>query len=106
MPVTMRLAIYTCTIVLSSVLPSTASHVRSLGTPTKAYAEGRATQPIVANHHNFPLRILPLGASITYGQGSDDGNGYRNYIRGLLEQRDTVVDMVGNVNAGLMRDNV
>ena len=62
--------------------------------------------PIVPDHPQFPLRILPLGASITWGQASTDGNGYREHLRELLEQRDTTVDMVGTVHSGHMSDNV
>jgi hypothetical protein len=61
---------------------------------------------IVPHYPYFPLRILPLGASITWGQASTDGNGYRNHLRELLEQRCTLVDMVGNVQSGGMPDNV
>ncbi|KAL1602523.1 hypothetical protein SLS60_005939 [Paraconiothyrium brasiliense] len=61
--------------------------------------------PIVPDHPDFPLRILPLGASITWGQDSSQGNGYREYLRELLEQHSTVVDMVGTVHSGEMSDN-
>lgn len=61
---------------------------------------------IVPQHQRFTLRILPLGASITWGQGSSDGNGYREHLRGLLEQRGTIADMVGTVHSGKMPDNV
>ncbi|KAF1979182.1 SGNH hydrolase, partial [Bimuria novae-zelandiae CBS 107.79] len=53
----------------------------------------------------FPLHILPLGASITWGQQSTDGNGYREHLRNLLQERSTVVDMVGSVQSGQMGDN-
>ena len=66
----------------------------------------RDDDPIVPGHSNFPLRILPLGASITWGQKSSDGNGYRGHLRDMLQMRDTVVDMVGTVKAGNMTDNV
>jgi hypothetical protein len=32
----------------------------------------------------FYLRVMPLGASITMGAGSTDGNGYRKHIRDQL----------------------
>ncbi|KAJ4289580.1 hypothetical protein N0V90_010909 [Kalmusia sp. IMI 367209] len=101
----MQLTIYAFTIALSSILARIASHPHFPQTPTISFVEQRDTQPIVPNHHDFPLRVLPLGASITYGQGSTDGIGYRDFVRGLLQQRDTVVDMVGTVRAGLMKDN-
>ena len=57
-------------------------------------------------HGQSPLRILPLGASITYGQGSSDRNGYRKHLEQMLQHSGTVVDMVGTVSAGKMKDNV
>jgi hypothetical protein len=66
----------------------------------------RDDDPIVPGHSNFPLRILPLGASITWGQKSSDGNGYRGHLRDMLQKRSTVVDMVGTVKSGNMPDNV
>lgn len=41
-------------------------------------------------------RIMPLGASITFGVGSSQGNGYRDDLYTLLENDDNVVNMVGN----------
>ncbi len=54
---------------------------------------------------DIPLRIMPLGASITYGQGSSDGNGYRNWLRSNLTEAGNIVNMVGNQKNGNMRDN-
>ena len=33
---------------------------------------------------DFFLRVMPLGASITAGQGSKDNNGYRKFLRDAL----------------------
>jgi hypothetical protein len=55
---------------------------------------------------NFYLRILPLGASITFGQGSTDGNGYRKYVRDRLRFDGWAVNMVGTQQSGTMQDNV
>jgi lysophospholipase L1-like esterase len=52
-----------------------------------------------------PLRILCLGASITYGYGSSDGNGYRYSLRGKLIADGNAVNMVGSISAGNMSDN-
>ncbi|KAK3366410.1 SGNH hydrolase-type esterase domain-containing protein [Podospora didyma] len=52
-----------------------------------------------------PLRILPLGASITWGQGSSDGNGYRGVLRTRLTAAGIPADMVGSRQHGTMRDN-
>lgn len=55
------------------------------------------------------LRIMPLGDSITKGNGSGDRNGYRNRLRQkLLNQgvdKDISVDMIGSQAHGSMTDN-
>lgn len=52
-----------------------------------------------------PLRLMPLGASITYGLKSSNGNGYRNDLRQMLVRDGYQVDMVGSRKAGSMSDN-
>ncbi|KAH7022917.1 SGNH hydrolase-type esterase domain-containing protein, partial [Ilyonectria destructans] len=54
---------------------------------------------------NVELRLMPLGASITDGKGSDDGNGYRKTLRDLLVADGNKVDMVGSRESGDMDDN-
>lgn len=54
---------------------------------------------------NIPLRILPLGASITFGVKSSDGNGYRAALRQTLVDGGNPVNFVGNERNGTMRDN-
>ncbi|KND86328.1 hypothetical protein TOPH_09040 [Tolypocladium ophioglossoides CBS 100239] len=51
------------------------------------------------------LRLMPLGASITYGYLSSDGNGYRNDLRQILVSDGYTVDMVGSRKAGSMKNN-
>lgn len=46
-----------------------------------------------------------MGASITWGTGSSEGNGYRKYIRDLLTQNGNQVNMVGANHSGTMQDN-
>lgn len=60
--------------------------------------DGRAVKP-------FYLRIAPLGASITNGYLSSDGNGYRKYLRDELRLEGWPVNMVGSINTGTMNDN-
>ncbi|EEH50690.1 uncharacterized protein PADG_06769 [Paracoccidioides brasiliensis Pb18] len=50
------------------------------------------------------LRILPLGDSITYGQGSSDGNGYRLRLHTLLSPRHNV-EYIGQERDGSMNNN-
>lgn len=54
----------------------------------------------------FLLRIMPLGASITVGYHSSDGNGYRKWLRQQLRYSGWQVDMVGSLSNGSMHDNV
>ncbi|KAJ4289382.1 hypothetical protein N0V88_006861 [Collariella sp. IMI 366227] len=66
------------------------------------------SSPRAAYHHPLfyhPLTHPPLGASITYGVGSSDGNGYRLPLRTALISAGNVVNMVGSRQAGTMRDN-
>ncbi|KAI0207034.1 carbohydrate esterase family 3 protein [Astrocystis sublimbata] len=51
------------------------------------------------------LRVMPLGASITYGLRSPDGNGYRKYLRDQLVAYGNDVNMVGSRRNGSMDDN-
>lgn len=49
---------------------------------------------------------MSLGASITYGYRSSDGNGYRNDLLGLLQKGgNTNVTYVGSRNNGTMAEN-
>jgi len=54
----------------------------------------------------FELRILPLGASLTFGLFSESGNGYRKALRDQLRFDGWEVDMVGTKSHGNMKDNV
>ncbi|KAL3457120.1 SGNH hydrolase-type esterase domain-containing protein [Aspergillus heterothallicus] len=53
----------------------------------------------------FLLRVMPLGASITVGYRSTDGNGYRKALREQLRYAGWEVDMVGSLTNGTMKDN-
>ncbi|UNI21161.1 hypothetical protein JDV02_007175 [Purpureocillium takamizusanense] len=52
-----------------------------------------------------PLRLMPLGASITAGLRSSTGNGYRQDLRALLVKDGHPIDMVGSRKSGTMKDN-
>ncbi|KAK4125761.1 carbohydrate esterase family 3 protein [Parathielavia appendiculata] len=53
------------------------------------------------------LRIMPLGASITYGTASSDGSGYRAALRAHIVSAATgnKVNMVGSRQSSTMADN-
>ena len=52
-----------------------------------------------------PLRILCLGASITYGFHSSSGNGFRFALREKLVEQGNDVNMIGSLRAGNMSNN-
>jgi hypothetical protein len=54
----------------------------------------------------FFLRVMPLGASVTQGVASTDGNGYRKWLREELRYQGWPVNMVGSKQDGTMRDRV
>ena len=58
-------------------------------------------------NNGMDLKILPLGASITLGVDSTDGNGYRLDLRSLLEANGSGnnVTYVGTVHNGTMTNN-
>ncbi|KAJ6178216.1 hypothetical protein N7519_008677 [Penicillium mononematosum] len=84
------------TLVLAS--PTAISHDNLLSSDDVSALQSRDTKP-------FPLRVLPLGASITMGYKSADGNGYRKWLRQQLRYAGWDVDMVGTTKSGTMHDN-
>ncbi|MFJ5997494.1 ricin-type beta-trefoil lectin domain protein [Streptomyces sp. NPDC092370] len=52
-----------------------------------------------------PLRVLPLGDSITWGVGSSTGNGYRGPLWNRLAADGHPLDFVGTERSGSMSDN-
>ncbi|KAK0643374.1 SGNH hydrolase-type esterase domain-containing protein [Cercophora newfieldiana] len=63
----------------------------------------RALVPMAAA---VPLRIMALGASITYGQGSSEGNGYRAALLDQLTGAGNNVEMVGSRPHGTMKNSM
>ena len=53
---------------------------------------------------NTPLRLMPLGDSITWGVGSSTGNGYRGPLWEKLAADGHPLDFVGTVRGGSMSD--
>ncbi|KAH6856206.1 SGNH hydrolase-type esterase domain-containing protein [Chaetomium sp. MPI-CAGE-AT-0009] len=82
--------------------PSTSDIDISVGSSISININLTLTQPLGGG---VPLRIMPLGASITYGTASSDGNGYRAALRDqLVAGPGNKVNMVGTRQAGSMRD--
>ncbi len=53
---------------------------------------------------NTPLRVMPLGDSITWGVGSSTGNGYRAPLWDRLAADGHPLDFVGTLRGGSMSD--
>jgi lysophospholipase L1-like esterase len=53
---------------------------------------------------NTPLRVMPLGDSITWGVGSSTGNGYRAPLWNQLAADGHPLDFVGTLRGGSMSD--
>ncbi|MGX1372670.1 lysophospholipase L1-like esterase [Streptomyces canus] len=53
---------------------------------------------------NTPLRVMPLGDSITWGVGSSTGNGYRSPLWNQLAADGHPLDFVGTLRGGTMSD--
>ncbi|KAI4098930.1 MAG: hypothetical protein L6R37_006228 [Teloschistes peruensis] len=51
------------------------------------------------------LRVLPLGDSITYGEGSSDGNGYRLALATTIKDDGNHLNYIGQVKSGTMGNN-
>lgn len=51
-----------------------------------------------------PLRVMPLGDSITWGEGSSTGNGYRGPLWDRLTADGHPLDFVGTLRGGSMSD--
>ncbi|KAK3323849.1 SGNH hydrolase-type esterase domain-containing protein [Cercophora scortea] len=91
--------------------------ISNIGSLLLAFSSPLAQHGVAVNHagmgaralsslgNGVPLRIMPLGASITWGQQSTDGNGYRDALRSQLTGGGNLVNMVGSRKGGNMKDN-
>ncbi|MEU9143715.1 ricin-type beta-trefoil lectin domain protein [Streptomyces sp. NPDC048349] len=69
-----------------------------------AFAVAAAGTPPASAASATPLRVMPLGDSITWGVGSSTGNGYRGPLRDKLAADGHPVDFVGTLRGGSMSD--
>ncbi|SEC34872.1 Lysophospholipase L1 [Streptomyces sp. 3213] len=72
-----------------------AASATATGAPPSA--EGAAAAPA-------PLRLMPLGDSITWGVGSPSGNSYRGFLADQLSAEGHALDFVGSGRNGTMSD--
>ena len=71
-----------------------------------ASREGVIIQPRQnADASNVALRIMPLGASVTFGVGSTTGDSYRKALHDSLSTNGRQVEMVGTVKHGDFAQN-
>ncbi|MEW2517048.1 ricin-type beta-trefoil lectin domain protein [Actinacidiphila alni] len=71
--------------------------------PARAVRSGPATVT-AADATTVPLRLEPLGDSITWGEASSTGNGYRDALAGDLTGDGYTLDFVGSMRSGTMSD--
>ncbi|KAJ4402643.1 hypothetical protein N0V85_005263 [Neurospora sp. IMI 360204] len=88
---------------LKALLMALATPLANQGVTTDNFGNGG--KAVAALSNGVALRIMPLGASITYGQASTDGNGYRNALRNAIVKLGNPVNMVGSRKHGSMEDN-
>ncbi|GLZ01981.1 SGNH/GDSL hydrolase family protein [Actinoplanes sp. NBRC 103695] len=74
-----------------------------LAAPAAAQAAPPAAAQAAAQAAD-PVKVMPLGASITWGTASSDGNGYREDLRKRLADAGVTVDYVGSQQSGAMAD--
>ncbi|KAJ5047466.1 uncharacterized protein L3040_003290 [Drepanopeziza brunnea f. sp. 'multigermtubi'] len=87
-----------------------ASTARSQAAPTPASFEGQLSHvnrraSRLEARTGMQLRILPVGASIVFGTGSTDGNGFRLGLKTALMSYGNDVQMLGTQHGGNMTDN-
>ncbi|KAK3299621.1 PLC-like phosphodiesterase [Chaetomium fimeti] len=89
---------------LTSLLLLMLCHITAAFAYLPVHGHKNSTASLSARDGTFYLRIPPLGASITWGQGSTDGNGYRKHLRDQLRFDGWNVNMVGSRSGGTMND--
>ncbi|KAJ5922825.1 hypothetical protein N7516_010528 [Penicillium verrucosum] len=94
-----------CLVWLTVISVVSASPVISHDNPVSSDSDSDVSALQTRDTKPFPLRILPLGASITMGYKSKDGNGYRKWLRQQLRHAGWEVDMIGTMKSGTMHDN-
>ncbi|KAI1120810.1 carbohydrate esterase family 3 protein [Nemania abortiva] len=77
----------------------------ALASPIKQGDDSPSARRATGFGNGMWLRIMPLGASITYGYTSNDGNGYRKFLRDMIVNNGNLVNMVGSRRNGTMEDN-
>ncbi|WP_369264132.1 ricin-type beta-trefoil lectin domain protein [Streptomyces sp. R35] len=71
---------------------------------TAALGVTAAAVPPASAASATPLRVMPLGDSITWGEGSSTGNGYRGPLWDKLAADGHPLDFVGTLRGGSMSD--
>ncbi|PVH84842.1 carbohydrate esterase family 3 protein [Cadophora sp. DSE1049] len=90
---------------LQSLRSAIITHILLLFIATSVLAvDSNATLLNGAVGQTVPLKILPLGNSITYGYQSTDGNGYRKHLLNKITTNGTA-QYIGSVRSGNMTDN-
>ncbi|KAI1859628.1 uncharacterized protein JN550_011936 [Neoarthrinium moseri] len=74
--------------------------------PADASHQTREADPLITRANaTVPLRIMPIGASVTFGVGSTTGNSYRKDLQDLLVAQGSTVTYVGTHKNGNFANN-
>ncbi|KAJ9130365.1 Lipase, gdsl [Pleurostoma richardsiae] len=92
-------------IIIASIIMAVVCIVPAVTVPVVLHARHSHHSQSEALSNGLALRIMPLGASITWGTLSTDGNGYRNDLRTNLTTGGNAVNMVGSRKHGTMADS-
>ncbi|KUI54534.1 Uncharacterized protein YpmR [Cytospora mali] len=93
-------------IALAALTLTIVALIPALAVPLALQAHNHTTPSTPLPVNTTSLRIMPLGASITYGWLSTDGNGYRQDLLNLLTSAGvTDVTYVGSRHNGTMANN-
>ncbi len=72
----------------------------TLPSATAIPSEVASATPVCESSYHASLKIMPLGDSITYGEGIPSYGGYRNLLGALLENDGYKIDFVGSQQSG------
>ncbi|MGX6606859.1 SGNH/GDSL hydrolase family protein [Micromonosporaceae bacterium Da 78-11] len=84
----------------SSPSPSASASALGSASPSTPASPSAPGEPAVGTILGAPLRVMPLGDSLTWGKGSTDGSGYRVALQSRLTVAGLETDFVGSQRNG------
>jgi lysophospholipase L1-like esterase len=99
-----RTAVVPALALVTALVTAWAAPAQAAGNTRTPAVQAQAAKPALAEQA-VPLRLEPLGDSITYGTQSSTGNGYRQPLWNALTGEGYTLNFVGSVQSGSMADN-